>query len=65
MSRSLLRVLSINPRDGDDNAYSVEVHLNQLKQLGGEIDGAEFRLFVTCVQHTSRSITVTVHCVAP
>jgi hypothetical protein len=78
---------SINPVDGDDNAYSIEVHLNQLKQLGGEINSAEFRLFVakrlnwhglcpggwqllrcvedgSCVQHTRRSITVPVRCVA-
>jgi len=38
---------SINPVDGEDNEYLVEVHVNQLKQLGGEINSAEFRLFVT------------------
>ena len=28
------------------NQFSVEVHLNQLKQLGGEVNSAQFRLFV-------------------
>jgi hypothetical protein len=37
---------SINPVDGDTDAYMVEVHLNQLKQLGGEVNSAEFRHFI-------------------
>lgn len=37
---------SINPVEGDAQAYAIEVHLNQLKQLGGEVNSAEFRLFV-------------------
>jgi hypothetical protein len=31
----------------DSNEFAVEVHVNQLKQLGGEINSAEFRLFVS------------------
>lgn len=27
--------------------FAIEVHLNQLKQLGGDIHSAEFRLFVS------------------
>lgn len=38
---------SINPADGDPDLYAVEVHLNQLQQLGGEVNSAEFRLFVS------------------
>jgi hypothetical protein len=37
---------SINPVDGDPDAYAVEMHLSQLKQLGGEPDSAEVRLFI-------------------
>ncbi len=37
---------SINPLDGDADAYAVEVHLNQLRQLGGEVNSPEFRQFV-------------------
>lgn len=37
---------SINPVDGDDNAYAIEVHVNQLRQLGGDVNTPEFRLFV-------------------
>ena len=37
---------SINPVEGDADAYVVEVHLNQLRQLGGEVKSAEFHLFV-------------------
>lgn len=37
---------SINPVAGDPDAYAVEVHLNQLKQLGGEVNSPEFRHFV-------------------
>jgi hypothetical protein len=36
---------SIDARDNDE--FAIEVHLNQLKQLGGEIRSAEFRLFVS------------------
>ena len=35
---------SIEPLEGDQLA--VEVHHNQVKQLGGELNGAEFRRFV-------------------
>jgi hypothetical protein len=38
---------SINPVDGEPQAYAVEVHLNQMKQLGGEVNSAEFRLFLS------------------
>lgn len=67
---------------------AVEMHLNQLKQLEGEITGAEFQLYVehrlkehglcplgwqllpcveegSCVQHTSRSVTVYGRCLEP
>jgi hypothetical protein len=37
---------SINPVDGDARGYAVEVHVNQLKQLGGDVRSAEFRHFV-------------------
>jgi hypothetical protein len=32
-----------------DNAgeFAIEVHVNQLKQLGGDVNSAEFRLFVS------------------
>lgn len=31
----------------DSNEFTIEVHVNQLKQLGGEVKSAEFRLFVS------------------
>jgi hypothetical protein len=31
----------------DSNEFAMEVHINQFKQLGGEIKSAEFRLFVS------------------
>lgn len=37
---------SINPVKGDDDAYAVEIHVNQLKRLGGEIQSPEVRRFV-------------------
>ena len=37
---------SINPIDGDADAYAVEVHLNQLQQLGGGVNSPQFRHFV-------------------
>ena len=37
---------SINPVEGDAQAYAVEVHVNQLKQLGGDLHSAEFHRFV-------------------
>ena len=37
---------SINPVAGDEQGYAVEVHLNQLKQIGDDVHSAEFRLFV-------------------
>jgi hypothetical protein len=36
---------SIDVRENDE--FAIEVHVNQLKQLGGEIHSAEFRLFVS------------------
>jgi hypothetical protein len=36
---------SIDVRENDE--FAIEVHYNQLKQLGGEIRSAEFRLFVS------------------
>ena len=36
---------SIDARENDE--FAIEVHLNELKQLGGEIRSAEFRLFVS------------------
>jgi hypothetical protein len=36
---------SIDTVDGQD--FVVEVHLNQLKQLGGELTSAEFRRFLS------------------
>jgi hypothetical protein len=36
---------SIDVRENDE--FAIEVHLNQLKQLGGDIRSAEFRLFVS------------------
>lgn len=32
---------------GDEGEFAFEMHVNQLKQLGGKIDSAEFRLFVS------------------
>jgi hypothetical protein len=37
---------SIDPVDGDPDLYAVEIHLNQLKQLGGDVNSAEARLFI-------------------
>ena len=37
---------SINPVDGEPGGYAVEMHLNQLKQLGGDVNSAEVRRFV-------------------
>jgi hypothetical protein len=31
----------------ENHEFALEVHLNQLKQLGGDIRSAEFRLFVS------------------
>lgn len=36
---------SIDVRENGE--FAIEVHLNQLKQLGGEINSAGFRLFVS------------------
>jgi len=36
---------SINPIQGDPEGYAIEVHLNQLKDLGGDVNSARFRLF--------------------
>jgi len=75
---------SINPGNSASD-FSVEVHLNQLKALGGEINSLQFRQFVaerlkwhgmcpsgwaplpcaeegSCVQRTSRSVTVPGRC---
>ena len=76
---------SINPVIGETDVYAVEMHLNQLKQLGGNVNSAEVRLFVgerlkwhgicptgwqplpcvqdgSCLQRTSRSVTLTGRC---
>ena len=37
---------SINPVEGDGQGYAIEMHRNQLKQLGGEVNSPEFNLFV-------------------
>ena len=78
---------SINPVDGDPAGYAIEVHVNQMKQLGNNVNSAEFRRYVSerlkwhgicatgwqpaqcvqdgsCVQRTSRSVTVTGRCIA-
>jgi hypothetical protein len=78
---------SINPVNGDPDGYAIEVHLNQMKQIGGDVNSAEFRRFVSerlkwhgvcptgwqpdacvkdgsCIQRTSRSLTVTGRCLA-
>ena len=36
----------IPPVAGGDNAFAFEIHVNQLKQLGGNIHSAEFHRFV-------------------
>ena len=36
----------IPPVAGGDNAFAYEIHLNQLKQIGGNIHSAEFHRFV-------------------
>jgi hypothetical protein len=38
---------SINPVDGDPNGYAIEVHVNQMKQLGNNVNSAEFRRYVS------------------
>jgi len=76
---------SINPVAGQSDSYAIEVHRNQLKQLGGDVNSAEFRRFVaerlrwhglcpqgwqplscvqdgSCLQQTSRSVTVAGRC---
>jgi hypothetical protein len=76
---------SINPLAGQSEAYAIEVHRNQLKQIGGEVNSAEFSRFAaerlrwhglcpkgwqplpcvrdgSCIQHTSRSVTVPGRC---
>ena len=37
---------SISPVSGESDVYAIEMHLNQLKQLGGDLNSAEVRLFV-------------------
>ena len=79
---------SINPLAGQSDSYAIEVHRNQLKQIGGDVNSAEFRLFAaerlrwhglcpkgwqplpcvqdgSCIQQTSRSVTVPGRCLAP
>ena len=36
----------VPPVAGGDNAFAYEIHLNQLKQLGGDLQSAEFHRFV-------------------
>jgi len=38
---------SINPLDGDPAGYAIEVHVNQMKQLGNNVNSAEFRRYVS------------------
>jgi len=38
---------SINPIDGDPEGYAIEVHVNQMKQLGNNVNSAEFRRYVS------------------
>jgi len=38
---------SINPLEGDAEGYLIEVHLNQMKQLGNNVNSAEFRRYVS------------------
>jgi len=38
---------SINPVDGDPEGYAIEVHVNQMKQLGNNVNSAEFRRYVS------------------
>ncbi|HEU0257956.1 MAG TPA: hypothetical protein VFR57_00855 [Burkholderiales bacterium] len=70
---------AIDTENGSD--FAIEVHLNQLKEFGGDVNSSAFRHFVaerlkihdlcpkgwtvlpciedgSCVQHTSRSVTV-------
>ena len=73
---------SIDTVDGRN--FAIEVHVNQLKQLGGDVNGVQFHRFVaeqlrlhdlcpsgwvlaciddsSCVQRTSRSVTVPGRC---
>jgi hypothetical protein len=37
---------SINPVAGDDLGYTVEIHRNQLKQLGGDVNSAQLHHFI-------------------
>jgi hypothetical protein len=78
---------SINPVDGDPDGYAIQVHVNQMKQLGNNVNSAEFRRYVSerlkwhgiclagwqpaacvtdgsCIQKTSRSVTVTGRCIS-
>jgi hypothetical protein len=36
----------VPPVAGGDDAFAYEIHLNQLRQLGGDINSAEFHRFV-------------------
>jgi len=37
---------SINPVAGDPDGYAIEIHLNQLKQLGGDVNSARVNLYI-------------------
>ena len=37
---------SINPVTGDELAYQIEIHRNQLAQLGGDVNSPEVNRFV-------------------
>jgi hypothetical protein len=37
---------SIHPVPGDELGYKIEVHRNQLKQLGGDLNSAQFNRFI-------------------
>ena len=78
---------AINPVAGQSDSYAIEVHRNQLKQIGGDVNSAEFIRFAaerlrwhglcpkgwqplpcvqdgSCIQQTSRSVTVSGRCLA-
>src|SRR4030095_1501396 len=38
---------SINPVGGEPDGYAIEVHVNQMKQLGNNVNRAEFRRYVS------------------
>ena len=43
----------IPPVAGGDNAFAFEIHVNQLKQLGGDLHSAEFHRWATNAESVS------------